>query len=256
MRWFSLATGQRYTWLFTSCTISENFVFFFFSFALFLLSFVSVIIFVLFRLCHDLVIYQYQRMPITSLFDFIFNPSMKDSQKWTLVGDTAHIQLMKVMIDFQQVSVAVSITSSGRDELSELFLLPPPFYSSLFSESATYPYTHYPGSAKFTMCSILWSNPWGNDNSHASPQYGPNIYTGFRSTAKRKKKFSCISPISPPSCLPERRISLFSFGFFFWSPDTRLYVTWLGTKSHDFCMTLAVQNSTRQRQVCVFRALC
>ena len=65
------------------------------------------------------------------------------------------------------------------------------------------------------MCSILWSNPWGNDNSHASPQYGPNIYTGFRSTAKRKKKFSCISPISPPSCLPERRISLFSFGFFF-----------------------------------------
>ena len=63
------------------------------------------------------------------------------------------------------------------------------------------------------MCSILWSNPWGNDNSHASLQYGPNIYTGFRSTAKRKKKFSCISPISPPSCLPERRISLFSFGF-------------------------------------------
>ena len=89
--------------------------FFFFSFALFLLSFVSVIIFVLFRLCHDLVIYRYQRMPITCLFVFIFNPSMKDSQKWTLVGDTAHIQLMKVMIDFQQVSVAVSITSSGRD---------------------------------------------------------------------------------------------------------------------------------------------
>lgn len=29
------------------------------------------------------------------------------------------------------------------------------------------------------------------------------------------KKISCISPISPPSCLPERRISLFSFGFFF-----------------------------------------
>lgn len=32
---------------------------------------------------------------------------------------------------------------------------------------------------------------------------------------KTQKKFSCISPISPPSCLPERRISLFSFGFFF-----------------------------------------
>ena len=73
---------------------------------------------------------------------------------------------------------------------------------------------------------------------------------------KTQKKISCISPISPPSCLPERRISLFSFGFFFWSPDTRFYVTWLGTKSHDFCMTLAVQNSTRQRKVCVFRALC
>ena len=30
---------------------------------------------------------------------------------------------------------------------------------------------------------------------------------------KTQKHFSCISPISPPSCLPERRISLFSFGF-------------------------------------------
>ena len=42
------------------------------------------------------------------------------------------------------------------------------------------------------MCSILWSNPWGNDNSHASLQYGPNIYTGFRSTAKRKKNFPVL----------------------------------------------------------------
>ena len=159
------------------------------------------------------------------------------------------------MIDFQQVSVAVSITSSGRELAFRTFPPSPPLYSSFFSESATYPYTHYPGSTKFTMCSILWSNPWGNDNSHASPQYGPNIYTGFRSTAKRKKKFPVLVRSPLPLVYQSGEFLCFLL-VFFWSPDTRFYVTWLGTKSHDFCMTLAVQNSTRQSKVCVFRALC
>lgn len=91
----------------------------------------------------------------------------------------------------------------------------PPLYSSFFSESATYPYTHYPGSAKFTMCSILWSNPWGNDNSHASPQYGPNIYTGFRSTAKRKKNFPVLVRSPLPLVYQSGEFLCFLLGFFF-----------------------------------------
>ena len=112
-----------------------------------------------------------------------------------------------------------------------------------------------PWFRKFTMCSILWWNPWGNDNSHASPQYGPNIYTGFRSTAKRKKNFPVLVRSPLPLVYQSGEFLCFLL-VFFWSPDTRFYVTWLGTKSHDFCMTLAVQNSTRHRKVCVFRALC
>ena len=65
------------------------------------------------------------------------------------------------------------------------------------------------------MCSILWSNPWGNDNSHASPQYGPNIYTGFRSTAKRKKKFPVLVRSPLPLVYQSGEFLCFPLVFFF-----------------------------------------
>lgn len=71
----------------------------------------------------------------------------------------------------------------------------------------------------------------------------------------QKKKFPVLARSPLPLVYQSGEFLCFLL-VFFWSPDTRFYVTWLGTKSHDFCMTPAVQNSTRQRQVCVFRALC